>query len=90
MVSATLSLYLYLYLYLCMLQLLLPEHITLAHFGIYHLSPPIHSYIGDKLRILLTKFFKILHVTLLLQDPPEVIERIKRDRQNIKPTKWIE
>ena len=40
-----------------MLELVLPEHITLVHSGIYHLSPPIHSYVGDKLRILLAKLF---------------------------------
>ena len=45
------------YLYLWMLELVLPEHITLVHSGIYHLSPPIHSYVGDKLRILLAKLF---------------------------------
>ena len=39
-----------------MLELVLPEHITLVHSGIYHLSLPIHSYVGDKLRILLAKY----------------------------------
>ena len=41
--------------YLWMLELVLPEHITQVHSGIYHLSLPIHSFVGDKLRILLTK-----------------------------------
>ena len=58
-----------------MLELVLPEHITLVHSGIYHLSLPIHSYVGDKLRILLAKFSRYF-IAWPLQDPPEVVENI--------------
>ena len=40
--------------YLCR-KLVLPEHITAYCIGVYHLSPPIHSYDRDKLKIRLAK-----------------------------------
>ena len=44
---------------------------------VWHLSPspPIHSYVGDKLGIPLTNFSR-RYIALPLQDPSEVIESI--------------
>ena len=59
------------------MYLIYQEHIMFLMpsycFGIYRLSLPIHSYEGDKLRVLLTKS-KRCYMAWLLQDPPEVIE----------------